>query len=160
MKKYVLLILFSIMVIGLTGCSFSFDISTDKDKSIMEEENVADDLGLTLSVKSASSTEVTLVFNQNGLDVDGYLQTGSDYVLKIFKDNEWKEVPTIIKEYAWDAMAYNISENDETEFKYNWEWLYGKLEAGKYKIEKTVMDFVEPGNYSKNLYSAEFEITE
>ena len=33
-----------------------------------------------------------------------------------------------------------IPKNGETEMETNWEWLYGKLEPGTYKITKTVLD--------------------
>ena len=42
----------------------------------------------------------------------------------------------------------------------NWEWLYGKLAPGKYRINKEVMDFRETGDFDKKIYSLEFIVSE
>ena len=40
----------------------------------------------------------------------------------------------------------------------NWEWLYGELEPGTYKIIKSVSDFRGPGDSDDKTYFAEFVI--
>ena len=42
----------------------------------------------------------------------------------------------------------------------NWEWLYGKLAPGKYRINKEVMDFRETGDFDEKIYSLEFIVSE
>ena len=39
-----------------------------------------------------------------------------------------------------------------------WEWLYGELPTGNYKIGKEIMDFRASGNYDKAVYFAQFNI--
>ncbi len=113
--------------------------------------------GLTLSVKDVTPSGLTLVCTQSGGEMTGELQTGSDYKLIVLKE-AWEDVPTIIEDYGWDMIAYGISKNDVTEFKYNWEWLYGKLPAGTYRMVKGFTEFRETGDYDNFDYWVEFEI--
>ena len=64
------------------------------------------------------------------------------------------------KEVAWTSEAWLIPMNDEVEKEVNWEWLYGKLPSGNYRIGKGVMDFRGPSDYDSAMYYAEFEIKE
>ena len=114
--------------------------------------------GLTLSVKDVTSSGLTLIVTQSDGELTGELQTGSDYNLMVLKDGTWQDVPTIIEEYGWTAEAYTVPKNDSVEFKINWEWLYGKLSAGTYRITKGFMDFRKSGDYDNFAYWTEFEI--
>lgn len=118
------------------------------------------DWGLTLSVKDVSSTGLTLVCSRSGGNPTGELECGTDYHLKVLEDGTWKDVPTVIEEYAWNSLAYWIWEGQDLEFTYSWEWLYGKLPAGTYRLTKGFMDFRETGDYDTAVYWVEFEITE
>ena len=51
-----------------------------------------------------------------------------------------------------------IAEDDVTEFEIKWEWLYGKLPVGTYRIVKGFTDFRESGDYDDFAYWTEFEI--
>ena len=114
--------------------------------------------GIGLSVKDVTDSGLTLVCTQSGGKPTGELQTGSDYNLIVLKDGTWQEVPTIIEEYAWTAEAYMVPKDDSVEFEINWEWLYGKLPAGTYRIKKGFTDFRGTGDYDDFSYWAEFEI--
>ena len=118
------------------------------------------DWGLTLSVKAVTSTGLTLVCSRRGGNPTGELECGTDYHLKVLEDGTWKDVPTVIEEYAWNSLAYWIEEGQDTEFTYSWEWLYGKLPAGTYRLTKGFMDFRGTGDYDTAMYWVEFEITE
>ncbi len=69
-----------------------------------------------------------------------------------------KDVPTIIEEYGWNSIAYIIAKNDSTEFEIKWEWLYGKLPTGTYRLTKGFTDFRKSGDYDNFTYWTEFEI--
>ena len=45
-----------------------------------------------------------------------------------------------------------------TVWEIDWNWLYGELPAGKYRIGKEIMDFRGTGDYDTSIYFAEFEI--
>jgi len=113
--------------------------------------------GLTLSVKDVTDFGLTLVCTQSGGELTGELQTGSDYKLIVLKE-AWEDVPTIIEEYGWNMLAYMVAKDDVTEFEINWEWLYGKLPAGTYRLVKGFMEFRETGDYDDFPYWVEFQI--
>ena len=60
----------------------------------------------------------------------------------------------------WEWICYNFPEGQTTEFEYSWEWLYGKLPAGTYRLEKEFMDFRKTADFDKAMYWVEFEISE
>ncbi len=81
----------------------------------------------------------------------GELEYGDDYSLERLEGDEWIQVPDILKgEWAVNDIAYIISKEPESagsEWEVNWEWLYGKLTPGDYRIGKSVMDFRGTGDY-------------
>ena len=113
--------------------------------------------GLTLSVKNVTESGLTLVCTQSGGELTGELQTGSDYKLIVLKE-AWEDVPTIIEDYGWNMIAYMVAKNGVTEFEYDWEWVYGILSPGTYRMIKGFTQFREAGDYDDFVYWVEFEI--
>ncbi len=152
MKKIFLLLLALITVFA--GCTRIV---------LVEEEKVAEDeWGLTLSAENVTESGMTIVFTQMNGKQTGELQTGDWYALFTEENGEWKDVPFAVDgvNIAWNAVAYIIPKGGERKMDVNWEWLYGKLAPGKYRINKEVMDFRESGDFDEKIYSLEFEIKE
>lgn len=141
----------------VTKSMFSSHSSDFIDKYVIfpNEENLS--WGVHLEVDDVTAKGLELEISQSGGYPSGQLQTGSWYEIERF-DGEWKKVDTIITNYAWTAIAYLIPENGERETKINWEWLYGKLPKGNYRIAKEIMDFRQSGDFDKRIFYAEFEI--
>ncbi|MBE6892583.1 MAG: hypothetical protein E7482_01055 [Ruminococcaceae bacterium] len=119
--------------------------------------NSPDEWGLTLSVKSVTPTGATLVFKQSEGNPTGELMTGSYYRL----EDKNGELPYIVEgDVAWTSEAYMIKKDGEIQMQANWEWLYGTLEPGTYRIYKEVMDFRGAGDFDEKEYFAEFTIGE
>lgn len=119
-----------------------------------------DTWGITLSAKDVTPEGLTIVCTQSGGSPSGELDAGTYYVLERAEEGLWVAVEYAHpeKEIAWDAVAWVIPMNDTVEWKVDWEWLYGSLPAGHYRIGKEIMDFRASGNYDKAFYYAEFEI--
>ena len=149
MKKWLLILVALTMLVGLVACN-------KKDEGEGLDEGFPN-WGLTLSVKNVTESGLTLVCTQSGGELTGELQTGSDYKLIVLKE-AWEDVPTIIEDYGWNTIAYEVFKNGVTEFEYNWEWLYGKLPAGTYRLVKGFTHFRESGDYDTFAYWTEFEI--
>lgn len=116
-----------------------------------------DDWGITLSVKNVTANGATVVFKQSGGNPSGELNTGSYYRL----EHKNEEMAFIFEgETAWTSEAYMIPKDGEVEMEVNWQWIYGTLEPGTYRIVKEVMDFRAPGDFDEKEYSAEFTIPE
>ena len=118
------------------------------------------DWGITLTAKNVTATGLTLVCTQKGGEVTGEIDTGEDYFLEVLTENGWEKVPTVIEEYAWNSIAYMVTLDGITVWDVDWEWLYGKLETGTYRLGKGFMDFRGPGDYDNAVFYAEFEINE
>lgn len=65
---------------------------------------------------------------------------GEWYKLEKEKNGKWIEVEAIIDNYGFNAIGYSVDENKEVKFLINWEWLYGELPQGNYRILKQVED--------------------
>lgn len=141
------------MMTALTTTDTAIEFSSNGDEGFP-------DWGLTLSVKDVTSTGLTLVCTKNGGNSTGELMCGEDYQLITLKDGTWKAVATVITNYGFNSMGYWISEGTDTEFAIDWEWLYGKLTAGTYRLRKGFMDRPESGDYDTAMYWVEFEIEE
>lgn len=118
------------------------------------------DWGLTLSVKDVTPTGLTLVCAKDGGNPTGELMCGTDYRLLVFEDGMWKHVPTVIEEYGWDDMGYPVTDGKSREIELSWEWLYGKLPAGTYRLAKDFIDWRDSGDLDEATYWVEFEISE
>ena len=130
--------------------------------SYMPEEflNVVETWGITLTAEEVTPVGLTIRCKQSSGEATGKLQTGSWYVIQSWsKENGWKEMPYVTeREVGWTEEAVMIPMNDTCDWKINWEWLYGSLPPGKYRIGKEIIDFRSTGNYDNSIYFAEFEV--
>lgn len=115
---------------------------------------------VTLEAKDVTPTGMVIVCEQSGGDPSVELQTGSWYILEKSMESGWEEVEWMPQEYdvAWTQEAWLIPTDETVEWKVNWEWLYGKLPAGQYRIGKEIMDFRGTGDYDQTVFYAEFVV--
>lgn len=130
------------------------------NKTISELDNP--NWGITLTAENINPTGLTIKCTQSGGEPTGELQTGSDFVIERFTNEAWEKVDYILDDemFGWTAEAWIIPMDDICEWEVNWEWLYGTLPEGKYRIGKTIMDFRGSGDFDTATHYAEFEITE
>ena len=166
MKKFVLLLCALLFALGLSACaaapggaspsSDSASVTPPPAEPSLEE----DPWGIAFSVKDVTSTGCTLVCTQSGGTPTGELNTGTPYWLQVWKDGQWQAVEEVPSEYEriWTSEAWIITMDGITQWEVNWEWIYGSLPGGTYRIGKTVLDWREPGAYDEQVYYAQFEI--
>lgn len=115
--------------------------------------------GVTMKVTENTNHSLTLeISNDTDLDV----QYGEDYSLEVF-DGEistWVPVCYLNPDIAFHAIAYVVPKDSPSMWSADWTQMYGELEAGKYRIVKTVNDFYGTGDYTTYTLTAEFEITD
>ena len=166
MKRWLTLTLAGLLALSLAGCGSSdgagssapqkINSSSSESSSVQTAE---DPWGLTLSVKDLTPTGLTLVITQEGGSPTGTLQYGSDYTLEVEQGGTWQNVPDIVDgNFAWDGMAYLVTMDGETEQAVDWDWLFGPLAPGHYRLSKEFMDFRDTGDYDTQLYEVEFDI--
>lgn len=116
--------------------------------------------GVTLTAEDITPTGITIKCTQSGGNPTGELQTGSWYILETWtREYGWKQMPYIIEgEIGWNDIAWMIPMEDSVEWEVNWEWLYGAIPSGKYRIGKSITDFRGSGDFDNAIYYAEFEI--
>ncbi len=125
-----------------------------------EDDPQPSDWGVSFSVKDVTPNGLTLVVSQSGRKPEGELQTGSAYALYRRENGIWENVRYTVKgEVAWDALAYMIKENDQTEFAVDWSHLYGELAPGEYRLQKEVQLWRAPGDHDTNTHFADFSVT-
>lgn len=113
--------------------------------------------GVTMMVTKSSDTSVTVrITNETDKDI----QCGEDFCLKVLDEEtgNWREPDTVIDNAAFKALAYMIPKNSLLEMDISLEWLYGKLEPGRYQIEKNISDFRGTGDHTDYTFTAEFNI--
>ena len=125
------------------------------------EDMGADKYGITLILENLTSTGATIKCEQSGGEVTGELESDSWYIVEKWTQMDgWKEVETVIdkQQVGWTSEAYMILADSTSEWNVNWEWLYGELPAGKYRIGKQITDWRAPGDYDTEVCYASFEI--
>lgn len=125
MKK---LIVFLLVLFILTGCGVEPAQPAQTPQST-QVENV------TIQISDISPSGATLVITDT--NPEPYLY-GEWYKIQKLTDGQWQDVPHVIDNYAFTAIGYIPDENGEVKFTINWEWLYGTLPAGTYRIFKEV----------------------
>ena len=143
------------------GCSSKTGGGTSQNLS---ENNHNDEKpnkwGITLKADNVTATGLTIVCNHSGGENVVKLNTGSYYVIQKLEETGWIDVEYLPQEYelAWTSEAWIIQKECTTQWDVNWEWLYGELSAGKYRIGKEIMNFGSTGDFDKEMVYAEFII--
>ena len=92
--------------------------------------------GVWMKIKKGTLTKTgaTIIIT----DLSGKNNTyGEEYRIDKLENNEWKELPVVVKgNYGWNSIGYHVGKDNKLELEINWEWLYGKLEQGTYRIVK------------------------
>lgn len=118
-----------------------------------------DKWGIYLSADNVTPSGMTLKIEQFGGKATGELQTGEWFKLETTVNDKWQEVNTNpLIDFAWHQTAYSIKRNDITELDVEWEWLYGKLPSGYYRLSKEITDFRKTKDYDKEIYDVYFTI--
>lgn len=105
---------------------------------------------ITMTIKEGTLTRTgaTIIIT----DKSGKNNTYGEYY-RIDKKNKdtWEELEVIIEgNYGFNSKGYYIGNDNTLEISHNWEWLYGELEEGIYRIVKEV---------NNNYFSVSFEIS-
>ena len=115
---------------------------------IPESEN--DEIAVIMEVTNITATGLTVHFRQYDERETGTLVYGEEYWLEYLEDNSWIRVPTIIDAYGFNDIGYIIPKTGESSLEMEWEWLYGKLSSGTYRITKPV---THSKNYGDGVYT-------
>ena len=141
--------------------TFTFDPDVREGGAyIYQNESENERIGLHLFLEGISSTGAMLCYNQYNKEAPtGQLEDGDDFAIEVKKDGEWEEAPIAVEgDYGFNDIAYTISPDGTTRRELNWEWLYGELAPGEYRIRKGVTDFRGAGDYDNYVLYAYFTL--
>lgn len=178
MKKWIALMLSLVLALTLAACGAEKTVGEPEAKpesgevqadvpapaaptDAQESTAPADVWGVTLTAEDVTSTGLMLVCTQSGGAADGELQTGSPFWLeRRTQDGQWETISALFpdEEICWTMEAWIIPQNRSVEWQVNWEYLYGQLTAGQYRMGKEIMLFRGPGDFEEQPCYAEFEI--
>ncbi len=124
------------------------------------------DWGITFSAENAEPTGMVILCSQSGGNFSSKegpllssinLTTGRYFWLQKLVDGAWTNL-SVPEDLVWTTEAYVIPINDSVKWKVDWSNIYGSLEAGQYRIGKTISFTPAPGESELQAYYAEFII--
>jgi len=113
------LLLCIILLFGLTGCNGN---QLDNRISLVVKEGTLTNKGVTLILKNDSSIDYSY---------------GEVYSIEKENDGNWSNVETI-HDMIFNLPAWGIKSGENIELDIDWEYGYGQLESGKYRIVKEI----------------------
>ncbi|MCM1052672.1 MAG: hypothetical protein NC483_01665 [Ruminococcus sp.] len=95
---------------------------------------------ITMRIKEGTLTDgsTTVIIEDLNLNTKNHIY-GISFTLYEKINNEWYYFPTKIDKYGWTLLDYYVNEDNLLEMEADWEWLYGKLKPGEYKLVKDVL---------------------
>lgn len=122
--------------------------------SYFKNDSEIPEIGLIAEGHDVTSSGMTVRFSVWDPEAaKGDLEFSEAFSLQKLEGSEWTALPVTVEgDWAFTEEAHIISKAPEgpgTEWQINWEWLYGKLGPGDYRICKTVMDYRGPGDYTE-----------
>ena len=88
---------------------------------------------VTMTISDVTPTGAVVTIQDCNPDPFVY---GEWYVIEEQKDGIWYEMKTKLTNYGFNEIGWLTDENGALTMDVDWEWLYGKLPAGHYRILK------------------------
>ena len=113
------------------------DSGTGIDIRYGDLESFMNDRPVNMVLKEGSLSKGGATFVLSNLTNKDY-QYGEFYVLQRKTDSGWEDIGTVIDDYGFYDIGYKLLANGSHEVVVDWEWLYGALPNGEYRICKEV----------------------
>lgn len=104
-----------------------------------EESTGTPDWGIELSVTDVTSTGATIVCERTGGNPVLDLEAGEGYTLQKKGLFGWKDVKMVNMMFV-NSVLYVIEDGETEYWTVDWEYVYGELSAGKYRVVKIFED--------------------
>lgn len=124
--------------------SSTFIPETDNSPAVVNM-GVYDDLcnvesaGVLVSASYITPYGLTVLFDQYDHQISEELLTGEHFALDRWTGEGWDPLDTVISDYGFTDIGYPLKKGGMTRKVFNWDWLYGKLEPGRYRIRVQVI---------------------
>lgn len=157
MKRTIIVILIcGIMVLGIAGCGSSKNDVNSGDKSnvVGVKNNIKNNITLSLKEGTLKNTGATFILKNNS---DIVVLYGNPYWIEKETDGIWSKVKTI-EDMNFTLPEFGLLPKETKEFKINFEYGYGKLSYGKYRLVKDITVEYEDDTRESFDVTAEFSI--
>ena len=90
--------------------------------------------GVTATLQDISNVGANLIIRREDDDDGAEVIYGETYIIQRQEDGEWQDAETVPDNYGFPMVGYNVHSGEKASIYYNWEWLYGVLEPGEYRM--------------------------
>lgn len=113
--------------------------------------------GVSMKIRRSSAKSATLaITNKSGRDI--IFESAFRLEKKNYKKGEWQDVAYKISDFGFDDIAYTADKGSPVFWKADWDWLYGTLKPGTYRIVKTFYENAQNSREAFWTLSAKFRI--
>ncbi len=119
-----------ILCLCLTGCGNN----TAEDQDVITYE-ISEIANITMTIDNVTPTGATILITDNTGEENVY---GEWYRIEKFENETWQEVEVVAENPVFTAIGYLLDENNQLELQVNWDWLYGSLNSGRYRLIKEI----------------------
>ena len=110
-----------------------------------------DGVSMTIKKGTLTKTKATVIITDTSDRENIY---GESYKIEKYENDKWSELKSK-HDMIFNDIGYMVDENNTLELDINWEYYYGKLKKGKYRIVKTTQESGEP---TPHYITVEFDI--
>ena len=103
--------------------------------TIVKDRELDELVNISIKEGTLTKTGATIIITDNNPNKIIY---GTSFYIEKYENSDWHEVMPINNNYGFNDMAYYVDENGKLELEQNWEYIYGKLNKGIYRIVKDV----------------------
>lgn len=158
MKKHIYVCIFLLIFIILFAACSKKGARNDMEATGFELVNNFDHVSMEVKKEGLSSKGITLIFENNS---DKNCIYGEFFSLEKSIDGKWYGLPVVVEgDYGFNDIGYKLNPGEVEEFQVKWEWLYGSIENGHYRIVKDISDFRGSGDFDVYYLAAEFTISD
>ena len=156
MKRKLIYIIILFASVILLGCSNKTSPNTKGWKPTQYKVvNDFEQVSMNVIEDSVSSKELTVIFTNSSNNQGMYSE---DFLLEKKIEGDWYQVPTKRIEFGFNDIAFELSPSTKEVLKINWDWLYGSLDKGEYRIVKTFWAASTVGDYEEYFLASQFII--
>lgn len=106
---------------------------------VFTPESEVEEIGVCMELRRITASGAAVCFRNYISLQEGDLVYGEAYVIEKLENDEWMPVTQITPDAVFTDIGYIIPTEGESQLETDWEWLYGKLEKGTYRMKKTVL---------------------
>ena len=112
-----------------------FVISNVNTEMELVEEEILENVTMTIKEGTLTKTGATVIITDISGDDNTY---GEFFRIDKKENNKWKKLDVVVKgNYGFHMVGYEVNEDNILEMKIDWNWLYGELDAGEYRLVKS-----------------------